>query len=50
MCDNCASENGTTTSKCVNSPWDSCNKCGCNAKDGIVRKDLCTNNSCLDSK
>ena len=49
MCQNCTSENGMNKKRCVKSPWDSCNFCGC-SEDGIVKKNLCTNNTCPDSK
>ena len=50
MCQNCTSKNGMDTKRCVESPWDSCNLCGCSAEDGIVKKNLCTTNGCPDSK
>ena len=47
QCENCENDK---TQKCLKSPWDSCNFCGCNATDGIVKKTLCTNKPCSDSK
>ena len=50
MCDHCTSNNGFNTTNCVKSPWDSCNLCGCDPEDGIIKKDLCTTKTCPESK
>ena len=49
MCDHCTPENNENTTRCVKSPWDSCNYCGCDHY-GVLKKHLCTNMSCPESK